>query len=138
MWRTGKAPLQKEIEAIEAEAGGDGVVDFAQFMNFYRRKFRRPQDLEKEMREAFRALDATGYRLSSILTTSQFANPTLILFFLAVTASSPRPTSACFLAALASPSTLRMYAPPPNHLSSVAVRRYKIMYRFTYIPPHTG
>lgn len=60
MWRTGKAPLQKEIEAIEAEAGGDGVVDFAQFMNFYRRKFRRPQDLEKEMREAFRALDATG------------------------------------------------------------------------------
>jgi Ca2+-binding EF-hand superfamily protein len=57
----GKAPLQKEIEAIEAEAGGDGVVDFAQFMNFYRRKFRRPQDLEKEMREAFRALDATGY-----------------------------------------------------------------------------
>ncbi|ELR21771.1 EF hand domain containing protein [Acanthamoeba castellanii str. Neff] len=56
----GKAPLQKEIEAIEAEAGGDGVVDFAQFMNFYRRKFRRPQDLEKEMREAFRALDATG------------------------------------------------------------------------------
>jgi Ca2+-binding EF-hand superfamily protein len=57
----GKAPLQKEIEAIEAEAGGDGVVDFAQFMNFYRRKFRRPQDLEKEMREAFRALYATGY-----------------------------------------------------------------------------
>merc|ERR1711879_65008 len=53
----GKAPLQKDIEA---EAGGDGVVDFAQFMNFYRRKFRRPQDLEKEMREAFRALDATG------------------------------------------------------------------------------
>jgi Ca2+-binding EF-hand superfamily protein len=57
----GKAPLQKEVEAIETEAGGDGVVDFAQFMNFYRRKFRRPQDLEREMREAFRALDATGY-----------------------------------------------------------------------------
>jgi len=48
------------VEAIETEAGGDGVVDFTQFMNFYRRKFRRPQDLEKEMREAFRALDATG------------------------------------------------------------------------------
>lgn len=55
----GKAPLQAEVEAMENEAG-EGLLDYAKFSGFYKRKMRRPAELEREMREAFRALDAQG------------------------------------------------------------------------------
>ena len=56
----GKAPLESEISAIEAEVGENGMVDYNSFKNFYRRKFKRPQELEADMRTAFAALDANG------------------------------------------------------------------------------
>ncbi|ELR13985.1 EF hand domain containing protein [Acanthamoeba castellanii str. Neff] len=65
----GKAPLERELDQIIAEAG-EGPVDFNKFKGLYRKKLRRPQELEKDMRQAFRLLDNTG------------------------TASSPRPTCA--------------------------------------------
>ncbi len=39
---------------------GDGPIDFKKFQGLYRRKIRRPQELEKEMRQAFRLLDNTS------------------------------------------------------------------------------
>jgi hypothetical protein len=35
-------------------------VDFNKFKGLYRKKLRRPQELEKDMRQAFRLLDNTG------------------------------------------------------------------------------
>lgn len=35
-------------------------MDFNKFKNLYRKKLRRPQELEKDMRQAFRLLDNSG------------------------------------------------------------------------------
>lgn len=35
-------------------------MDFNKFKGLYRKKLRRPQELEKDMRQAFRLLDNTG------------------------------------------------------------------------------
>lgn len=61
----GKAPAESEVEAMEKEVGENGSVDYNAFKNFYRRKFKRPQELEQDMRGAFQALDATGKGLIS-------------------------------------------------------------------------
>jgi Ca2+-binding EF-hand superfamily protein len=39
---------------------GEGPVDLNKFKGLYRKKLRRPQELEKDMRQAFRLLDNTG------------------------------------------------------------------------------
>eukprot|EP01098_Paradermamoeba_levis_P009812 TRINITY_DN4104_c0_g1_i1.p1 TRINITY_DN4104_c0_g1~~TRINITY_DN4104_c0_g1_i1.p1 ORF type:complete len:164 (-),score=65.62 TRINITY_DN4104_c0_g1_i1:30-461(-) len=62
----GKCPLQSEVNAMVKEAGGDNaLIDLRQFKEFYNRKLRKPQDLERDMREAFKALDKEGNGLIS-------------------------------------------------------------------------
>jgi len=42
-------------------AGGDGKkIDLRTFTGFYKRKMKKPQDLERDMRNAFSALDKDG------------------------------------------------------------------------------
>jgi len=55
----GKAPLQKEVEEIEKEAG-ENPISIDTFKRFYGRKFRQPAQLEADMLKAFRALDNIG------------------------------------------------------------------------------
>jgi len=57
----GKCPYQSEVQAIIDEAGGEGKkVNLSTFTGFYKRKIRRPMDLERDMRNAFSALDKDG------------------------------------------------------------------------------
>jgi len=57
----GKCPYQKEVIALIEEAGGESKkVDFRTFNTFYKRKFKKPQDLERDMRNAFSAIDKDG------------------------------------------------------------------------------
>jgi len=57
----GKCPYQSEVVAIVEEAGGEGKkVDLRTFTGFYKRKMKKPQDLERDMRNAFSALDKDG------------------------------------------------------------------------------
>ncbi|KAL6058302.1 Calmodulin [Balamuthia mandrillaris] len=63
----GKAPLQSEVEKMEEEAG-DGPIDFQTFLKFYNRKMKKPSDLERDMRDAFKALDDSG---SGTLTAAE-------------------------------------------------------------------
>jgi Ca2+-binding EF-hand superfamily protein len=54
----GKCPYQKEVKEITEEAGGIGKkIDLRTFQGFYKRKMKKPQDLERDMRNAFTALD---------------------------------------------------------------------------------
>eukprot|EP01088_Endostelium_zonatum_P012412 TRINITY_DN26623_c0_g1_i1.p1 TRINITY_DN26623_c0_g1~~TRINITY_DN26623_c0_g1_i1.p1 ORF type:complete len:147 (-),score=50.13 TRINITY_DN26623_c0_g1_i1:54-494(-) len=55
----GKAPLQAEVLQMEAEVGDD-QIDVATVKKYYNRKMRSPLDYEKELKQAFEALDATG------------------------------------------------------------------------------
>lgn len=69
----GKNPFQKEADEIAKEAGDK--VDLATFTKFYRRKFPKPADQDRDMRAAFEALDKDGNgtimeaELRQILTT---------------------------------------------------------------------
>jgi len=57
----GKCPYQSEVVAIIEEAGGEGKkIDLRTFTGFYKRKMKKPQDLERDMRNAFSALDRDG------------------------------------------------------------------------------
>jgi len=56
----GKCPYQTDVKEIVAEAGEGKKVDFRSFSNFYKKKFKKPQDLERDMRNAFSALDKDG------------------------------------------------------------------------------
>eukprot|EP01100_Stratorugosa_tubuloviscum_P013817 TRINITY_DN70_c3_g1_i2.p1 TRINITY_DN70_c3_g1~~TRINITY_DN70_c3_g1_i2.p1 ORF type:complete len:157 (-),score=85.21 TRINITY_DN70_c3_g1_i2:73-543(-) len=57
----GKCPYQSEVEAVVKEAGGRGrKIDFRTFSGFYRAKYKKPIDMERDMRNAFSALDADG------------------------------------------------------------------------------
>jgi len=66
----GKCPYQSEVKTIIEEAGGEGKkVDFRSFSTYYRRKMKKPSDLDRDMRNAFTALDkdGTGYILEAEL-----------------------------------------------------------------------
>jgi len=57
----GKCPYQSEVLAIIEEAGGESKkIDLRTFTGFYKRKMKKPQDLERDMRNAFSALDRDG------------------------------------------------------------------------------
>jgi len=57
----GKCPYQSEVTAIIEEAGGEGKkVDLRGLTVFYKRKMKKPMDLERDMRNAFSALDKDG------------------------------------------------------------------------------
>jgi len=56
-----KCPYQSEVTAIVEEAGGEGKkVDLRTLTGFYKRKMKKPMDLERDMRNAFSALDKDG------------------------------------------------------------------------------
>jgi len=57
----GKCPYQSEVKELVEEAGGPGKkVDSRAFSGYYRKKFKKPWDMEKDMRNAFTALDRDG------------------------------------------------------------------------------
>jgi len=56
----GKCPYQSEVNEIIKEIGEGKKVDLRGFQAQYRKKFRKPQDLERDMRNAFNALDKDG------------------------------------------------------------------------------
>ena len=57
----GKCPYQSEVKEITQDAGGEGKkVDFRTFSTYYRRKMKKPADLDRDMRNAFTALDKDG------------------------------------------------------------------------------
>jgi len=57
----GKCPYQSEVQAILEEAGGEGKkIDLKTFTGYYKRKMKKPMDLERDMRNAFSALDKDG------------------------------------------------------------------------------
>jgi len=57
----GKCPYQSEVTAIVEEAGGEGKkVDLRALTGFYKKKLKKPMDLERDMRNAFSALDKDG------------------------------------------------------------------------------
>eukprot|EP01097_Dermamoeba_algensis_P000408 TRINITY_DN1141_c0_g1_i1.p1 TRINITY_DN1141_c0_g1~~TRINITY_DN1141_c0_g1_i1.p1 ORF type:complete len:144 (-),score=41.41 TRINITY_DN1141_c0_g1_i1:103-534(-) len=62
----GKCPLQSEVAAFVKEAGGENaLIDLRSFKDFYNKTKRKPSDLERDMREAFKALDKEGNGLIS-------------------------------------------------------------------------
>jgi len=56
----GKCPYQSEVNEIVQEAGPGKKIDFKTFSTFYRRKMKKPIDMERDMRNAFIALDKDG------------------------------------------------------------------------------
>jgi len=56
----GKCPYQSEVKALIEEAGAGKKIDLRTFTGFYKRKFKKPNDLERDMRNAFAALDKDG------------------------------------------------------------------------------
>jgi len=58
----GRNPLNSEVKALVQELGGDKtVIDFAKASNILKtKKFKKPIDQERDMREAFKALDKDG------------------------------------------------------------------------------
>eukprot|EP01104_Vermistella_antarctica_P018366 TRINITY_DN676_c0_g2_i1.p1 TRINITY_DN676_c0_g2~~TRINITY_DN676_c0_g2_i1.p1 ORF type:complete len:167 (+),score=61.45 TRINITY_DN676_c0_g2_i1:42-503(+) len=58
----GKCPTLEEAEKIIADAGGKGAkVNFAKFNGYYKQKFHKPEDMDREMRSAFQVLDKDNY-----------------------------------------------------------------------------
>jgi len=60
----GKAPWEKEVTDLMNELGTESFT-LDQFKSVCQRKFRKPIDLEKDMINAFKALDNTGKGLIS-------------------------------------------------------------------------
>jgi len=57
----GKCPYQTEVTAILEEAGGEGKkTDLRALTGHYKKKMKKPMDLERDMRNAFSALDKDG------------------------------------------------------------------------------
>jgi len=58
----GRNPLQSDIKALVAELGGEKtLVSRDQAFNILRtKKYKKPQEQERDMREAFKALDKDG------------------------------------------------------------------------------
>jgi len=57
----GKCPYQSEVVAIIEEAGGEGKkIDLRALTGHYKKKMKKPMDLERDMRNAFSALDKDG------------------------------------------------------------------------------
>jgi len=58
----GRNPLNSEIKALVTEIGGERTLtDRNQAFNILKtKKFKRPQEQERDMREAFKALDKDG------------------------------------------------------------------------------
>jgi len=48
------------VNEIVKEAGEGKKIDFKTFSTFYRRKMKKPMDMERDMRNAFIALDKDG------------------------------------------------------------------------------
>jgi len=72
----GKNPLQSEIAEMIKDNGGEAsLINFSTFKDFFKRRMKKPHDQEKEMREAFKAMDKDGQglileaELRQILTT---------------------------------------------------------------------
>ena len=62
----GKCPLQSEVNQWMKEAGGESAtIDVSTFKTYFNKKMRRPEDTERDMREAFKALDKEGNGLIS-------------------------------------------------------------------------
>ena len=58
----GKCPTLEEAAKIVEEAGGKGAtVNFSTFNGFYKKKYHKPEDMDREMRSAFQVLDKDNY-----------------------------------------------------------------------------
>lgn len=57
----GKNPTEKELESFFDSLGKNQMaIDFATFKSCFSKPFRTPYDQDKEMRDAFKILDADG------------------------------------------------------------------------------
>jgi len=57
----GKIPYEDEVAKMVEEAGGaNKKVNLATVSSFVKRKIKKPQDMERDMRAAFNALDKDG------------------------------------------------------------------------------
>jgi len=57
----GKNPFEADVQEIIKEAGGNtALVNLEKVSAFYKRKFPKPEDQERGMRDAFVALDKDG------------------------------------------------------------------------------